>query len=212
MEVEAKQPPNCHEHSPAENAAQSRAQAGYRGPLCFVSGPQNSDPTRALSTLRLPLNPTPAPGPHLAPQLQAVSAMASGLGPLVFAAVFRAVTRTDSPLPPMSGVVWYMAVAMTAVAIALTISLPDHHQQGQQKKDQQGGRQAGQGEGKVDAGGISRLGRQDVEAVGGEEEGRWRAAGVPEEEKEEGLREREEGESRGSLRQPLLQGQAPGGV
>ncbi|KAG2441733.1 hypothetical protein HXX76_003348 [Chlamydomonas incerta] len=56
--------------------------------------------------------------------LQAISSMASGLGPLLFAAVFRAVTRTDSTLPKMPGVVWLMAAAMTAVAIGLTLSLP----------------------------------------------------------------------------------------
>ncbi|KAG2451821.1 hypothetical protein HYH02_003597 [Chlamydomonas schloesseri] len=56
--------------------------------------------------------------------LQAISSMASGLGPLLFAAVFRAVTRTDSKLPKMPGVVWCMAAGMTAVAIGLTLSLP----------------------------------------------------------------------------------------
>ncbi|KXZ52567.1 hypothetical protein GPECTOR_9g611 [Gonium pectorale] len=56
--------------------------------------------------------------------LQGISAMASGLGPLLFASVFRAVTRTDSPLPFMPWVVWLLAAALTAVAIGITLTLP----------------------------------------------------------------------------------------
>ncbi|GLC40908.1 hypothetical protein PLESTM_001124900 [Pleodorina starrii] len=69
--------------------------------------------------------------------LQAISSMASGLGPLLFAAVFRSVTRSDSSLPPMPELVWYMAAVMTAAAIALTLSLPDHPHAEQQQPQQQ---------------------------------------------------------------------------
>ncbi|EFJ44378.1 hypothetical protein VOLCADRAFT_106422 [Volvox carteri f. nagariensis] len=66
--------------------------------------------------------------------LQAISSMASGLGPLLFASVFAQVTRAPpppgdprppNPLAHMPGLVWYLAAAMTAVAIALALSLPE---------------------------------------------------------------------------------------
>jgi hypothetical protein len=55
--------------------------------------------------------------------VQGISSLATGIGPIFFAALFSAVTRTDSSLPYMPYIVWYVAAGMTAVAILLTISL-----------------------------------------------------------------------------------------
>ncbi|KAG2492911.1 hypothetical protein HYH03_008825 [Edaphochlamys debaryana] len=101
--------------------------------------------------------------------LQAISSMASGLGPLAFAFVFRQVTRTDSTLPFSPSVVWYMAAGLTAVAIALTLSLPapeelkrsaaEASRSGRQEPGQEGGAEgarrkapAGPGAGGLDPG------------------------------------------------------------
>ncbi|GIL87039.1 hypothetical protein Vretifemale_15204, partial [Volvox reticuliferus] len=110
--------------------------------------------------------------------LQAISSMASGLGPLVFAAVFRQVTRSDSGLAPMPGVVWYLAAAMTAVAIGLALSLPEQPQHVQQHQHQhpfgqEGPAHAAAGKGSCSGGACGRggcgqvvNGRPDVEEGG----------------------------------------------
>ncbi|GIM10580.1 hypothetical protein Vretimale_14176, partial [Volvox reticuliferus] len=110
--------------------------------------------------------------------LEAISSMASGLGPLVFAAVFRQVTRSDSGLAPMPGVVWYLAAAMTAVAIGLALSLPEQPQHVQQHQHQhpfgqEGPAHAAAGKGSCSGGACGRggcgqvvNGRPDVEEGG----------------------------------------------
>lgn len=55
--------------------------------------------------------------------LQGISSLATGIGPLLFAALFSAVTRSDSPLPYMPQLVWFVAAGLTALAVMLTLSL-----------------------------------------------------------------------------------------
>ncbi|KAG2497324.1 hypothetical protein HYH03_004489 [Edaphochlamys debaryana] len=57
--------------------------------------------------------------------MEAVSALASGLGPLGFAYVFSAFTRTESRLPHAPFVVWLLAAVLTAAAMVLTFSMPE---------------------------------------------------------------------------------------
>lgn len=56
--------------------------------------------------------------------LLGAGSMAQGIGPLVFAAVFAAFTRTDTRLPYAPWAPWVVAMALTLVAAAVAVTLP----------------------------------------------------------------------------------------
>lgn len=47
-----------------------------------------------------------------------------GVGPLVFAAVFRAFSRSDSGWPTFPGAPFVLGAVVSAIALALALSLP----------------------------------------------------------------------------------------
>lgn len=55
--------------------------------------------------------------------LQSITALASGAGPLVFAAAFSAFTRSDSTLPYFPGVVWYMSATLAVAAMCVIATM-----------------------------------------------------------------------------------------
>lgn len=55
--------------------------------------------------------------------LQSITALASGAGPLVFAAAFSAFTRSDSSLPYFPGVVWYMSATLAVAAMCVIATM-----------------------------------------------------------------------------------------
>jgi len=55
--------------------------------------------------------------------LAGIRALAQGVGPLLFAQLFAAVTRTDSPLGYHPGAVFWVSCALTAVAAAVAASI-----------------------------------------------------------------------------------------
>ncbi len=52
-----------------------------------------------------------------------IRALATGIGPLGFAALFQAVTRTDSPWGFHPGLVFWVSAAMTLIAAGIAASL-----------------------------------------------------------------------------------------
>ncbi len=107
--------------------------------------------------------------------LQGISSMASGLGPLVYAWVFREVSRADSDWSVGPGAVWFLAAGMTVVAVVITTTLPKPHVYGEREGEQEGERE-GEREGEEGR----REGEEDVEAGRDGEEGRRSGEGVRE--------------------------------
>lgn len=56
--------------------------------------------------------------------LYGARSLAMGVGPLVFAAVFRAFSRSDSGWPSFPGAPFLLGAVVSAVALALSVSLP----------------------------------------------------------------------------------------
>lgn len=55
--------------------------------------------------------------------LQGISSVASGIGPLFFAALFSHVTRDEPGCIYMPQIVWYVACGLTLSAVAVTATL-----------------------------------------------------------------------------------------
>lgn len=103
--------------------------------------------------------------------LQGISSMANGLGPLLYAWVFREVSRADSDWSVGPGAVWFLAAGMTAVAVVITMTLPKPQVYGEQEEEREGEREREEG---------GRGGEEDVEAGRDGEDGRRSGEGVRE--------------------------------
>lgn len=70
--------------------------------------------------------------------LYGARSLAMGVGPLVFAAVFRAFSRSDSGWPTFPGAPFVLGAVVSAVALALAVSLPGAPGAPTLKRDEQG--------------------------------------------------------------------------
>ncbi|KAL6759122.1 major facilitator superfamily domain-containing protein [Haematococcus lacustris] len=98
--------------APTKAAALAAVALGSWACVCWPT-------TMALQTSRV----SPLEMGAVSGALSGISSLATGVGPLLFAALFSATSRTDGSLPYMPQVVWYLAAALTLGAILLTISL-----------------------------------------------------------------------------------------